>query len=180
VTDVGRPPRALLGWTDRRLPSGRGRVLLAICAVGVALLSSAGAAFLAVRAVETIRAEQAGPSALAAAQDLTPKLLNFDYKTIDADLARSHSVTTGEFWSQNSMLGPVLKPTVVQEQASTQTVVRGAGVVSAAPDKVVTLLLLNQTTNGKNLSAPQVSSRSARVTVSRADGQWLIAGFEPL
>lgn len=144
------------------------------------MLCSAGATILTVRTVETVRAEQASAQALAAAQDLIPKLLNFDHKTIDADIARSRSVTTGEFWSQNAMLGQTLKPTVTQGQASTQTVVRGAGVVRSKPDQVVVLTVLNQTTSGNNLSAPQVNGRSARVTLVAADGRWLIAGFEPL
>lgn len=169
----------LLGYADRVLPAGRARVLLAVALVVLALTGAGAVSVLGFSTVDEVRKEQAGRDALAAVLDLTPKLLNFDYRTIDADMARAQSVTTGEYWSQNS-LGQTLKPAVVEQQGSTNTVVRSGGVADAQPDRVVVLVFLNQTTTGKGLSAPRVDSRAARVTAERVDGAWLLAGFEPL
>lgn len=174
-----RFPRAMFTRADHVLPIGRLRVLLTAVTAVLALGSAAGVTVLTLSTVDTMRAEQAGQQATSAVLDLTPKLLNFDYRTIDADIARAQSVTTGEYWVQNG-LADTLKPVVVAQEASTQTVVQAAGVADAQPDRVVVLVFLNQTTSGNNLPAPRVDSRVARVTAARADGTWLLAGFEPL
>ncbi|NKQ51558.1 hypothetical protein HFP15_01540 [Amycolatopsis sp. K13G38] len=172
-------PRAVVGRADRVLPTRRVRIVLAAITVLLAAAAAAAVTVLSLSTVDTIAKERAGAQAVSAVLDLTPKLLNFDYRTIDADIERAKSVTTGEYWAQNG-LAATLKPAVVQEQATTQTVVRSAGVADAQPDRVVVLVFLNQTTTGKSLTAPRVDSRVARVTAARVDGKWLLAGFEPL
>ncbi|KAA9163657.1 hypothetical protein FPZ12_009160 [Amycolatopsis acidicola] len=172
-------PRAVVTRGDRALPKGKPRIVLAAFAVVLALAGAGAVTVLTLSTLDTTRSEQAGKDAVAAALDLTPKLLDYDYKTIDADLARAQSVTTGDYWAQNGLAG-TLKPAVVAQEASTHTVVQAAGVADAQPDRVVVLAFLNQTTTGKNLSAPRVDSRVAKVTVARVDGRWLLAAFEPL
>jgi Mce-associated membrane protein len=174
-----RFPGAVVARADRALPGGRIRGLLAVVSAMLALGGAAGVTVLAVPTVDRMRAEEAGREAVPAVQDLTPKLLNFDYRTIDADIARAKSVTTGEYWAQNA-LADTLRPAVVAQQATTRTVVQAAGVADTRPDRVVVLVFLNQTTTGKDLSAPRVDSRVARMTAAKVAGQWLLAGFEPL
>lgn len=176
---VKRFSRRVVSRADRLLPGGRLRGLVAAVTVLLALGCAAGVTVLMVSTVDEIRAEQAGRDAVPAVLELTPKLLDFDYRTIDADIARAKSVTTGDYWAQNA-LADTLKPAVVSEQATTKTVVQGAGVADARPDRVVVLVFLNQTTSGKNLTAPRVDSRVARVTATKTGGIWLLAGFEPL
>lgn len=169
----------VLGRADRIVPSGRPRTVLAAVAVVLVLGFATATGLLASWTMSTVDAEGSGAQAMAAALDLTPKLLNYDYRTIDADIARAKSVTTGDYWAQNG-LADTLKPAVVAQEASTQTVVRAAGTADARPGHVVVLVFVNQTTTGKGLSAPRVDSRVARVTIDRVDGKWLLAGFEPL
>ncbi|TDV55351.1 hypothetical protein [Actinophytocola oryzae] len=161
------------------LPTGRARAVLAGVVAVLAVGAAGGVGVLGVSTLDTVRTEQAARDAVAAVLDLTPKLLDFDYRTIDADVVRAKSVTTGEYWAQNA-LTETLKPAVVEMQATTTTVVRAAGVADAQPDRVVVLVFVNQTTTGKNLSAPRVDSRVARVTAARVEDRWLLAGFEPL
>lgn len=174
-----RLPRRVVARADRVLPGGWLRVLLAVVTVVLGLGCAAGVTVLTLSTVDELQTEQAGRDAVPAVLDLTPKLLDFDYRTIDADIARAKSVTTGDYWTQNA-LTDTLKPAVVSEQATTKTVVQSAGVADAQPNRVVVLVFLNQTTSGKNLTAPRVDSRVARVTAARTDGKWLLAGFEPL
>ncbi|MBE9373315.1 hypothetical protein IQ251_02535 [Saccharopolyspora sp. HNM0983] len=174
-----RLPRRAIDRADRSLPSGRSRSLLAaftaLLAAGAVVATSA----LTFSAVDAVRTERAKREAVPSVQELTPRLLNFDFRTIDADLDRAKSVTTGDYWGQNE-LGDTLKPAVLAEEASTRTVVRSAGVERARPDRVVVLVYLNQTTEGKSLSAPRVDSRVARVTAAKTGDRWLLAAFEPL
>lgn len=176
---LARKSRAVVDGADRGLPAGRPRLLLAGVAVLVALASVAVATMFTFWTVDSVRTDQASQDAMAAVVSLTPKLLDYDYRTIDADIARAQSVTTGDYWSQNP-LAQTLKPAVTEQQASTRTVVRAAGVTDAQPDRVVVLVFLTQTTTGKGLPAPRVDSRVARVTAQLVAGRWLLAGFEPL
>lgn len=176
---VLRLPRAVAGRADRVLPGGRTRVVLAIVAVLLALASLAGVAVLAFSTVDSVRREQAGQEALEAVRDMTPKFLNFDHRNIDADIARSRSVTTDEYWSQNT-LGKQFKQAIIGQEASTKTVVRAAGVADAEPGRVDVLVFLDQTTAGKDLPQPRVDPRVARVTATSVDGTWRIAGFKSL
>lgn len=174
-----RLPRAAVGRADRVLPGGRARVLLAIVAVLLALGSLAGVAVLAFSTADSVRREQAGQEALAAVRDLTPKFLNFNHQSIDADIARSRSVTTDEYWSRNT-LGKQFKQAIMAQKASTKTVLRAAGVADAEPGRVDVLVFLDQTTEGKDLPEPRVDPRVARVTATNVDGTWRIAGFTSL
>lgn len=155
------------------------RITLAAVAVLLALASATALALLSLSTVDSVRTDDARGPSMAAVQSLTPKLLDYGYQTIDKDIARAQSVTTGDYWAQNA-LAQTLKPAVVEEQATTTTVVKAAGVAEAQPDRVVVLVFLTQTTTGKGLTAPRVDSRIARVTAQRVNGRWLLAGFEPM
>ena len=176
---LGRLPAAVVNRADRGLPAGRPRIVLAALLVLCALAGAGVVTRLAFATADAVRSGDAGPAAMAAVVKLTPQLLDYDYKTINADIARAQSVTTGDYWAQNS-LAQTLTPAVVQQQAGTTTVVDSAGVSDAQPDRVVVLVFLTQTTTGKGLQSPRVDSRVARVTAQLVQGRWLIAGFEPI
>ncbi|GAA5148893.1 hypothetical protein GCM10023321_11860 [Pseudonocardia eucalypti] len=179
IRALGRLAGAVVTGADRALPPGLPRVLLAAATALLAVGGAVGLTVLTFSTADALRGESAGRQAVSAALDLTPKLLNFDYRTLDTDLERARSAATGDYWAR-SALAETIRPVVVEQRASMRTVVREAGVAEAGPDRVVVLLFLNQTTSGKNLIAPRVDSRVARVTAVRVDGRWLLAGFEPV
>ena len=165
-------------------PSGAGdrhRWLL----VGLAVLAVAAAvvvgqlAHAAVVAGETDAATRDGA---AAAASLTPVLLGYDWRTVDADAERIDGVTTGPFAEQNRaiVLGLVV-PAAVEGHASSSATVSGVGVVTAGPDRVETVVLYTQITTRDGDPAPRRDARSARVVLEPADdGRWLVAGFDAL
>ena len=163
-------------------PGDRGRWLL----VGLAVLAVAAAlvvgqlARAAMVAGETDAAARDGAAAAAA---LTPVLLGYDWRTVDADAERIDGVTTGLFAEQNRaiVLGLVV-PAAVAGHASSSATVSGVGVVTAAPDHVETVVLYTQTTTRDGDPAPRRDARSARVVLQPApdDGRWLVAGFDAL
>ena len=179
IRALRRLPAAVVTGADQSLPTGRVRIVLAALALLCALAGAGVVTQLAFATAGTMQTQDAGPAAMAAVVKLTPELLDYNYKTIDADIARAQSVTTGDYWAQNS-LAQTLTPAVVQQQAGTTTVVDSAGVADAQPDRVVVLVFLTQTTTGKALQTPRVDSRVARVTAQLVQGHWLIAGFEPI
>jgi Mce-associated membrane protein len=165
-------------------PAGRdrGRWLL----VGLAVLAVAAAVVvgqLARAAVVAGETDAAARDGAAAAAALTPVLLGYDWRTVDADAERIDAVTTGPFAAQNRaiVLGLVV-PAAVEGHASSSATVSGVGVVTAAPDHVETVVLYTQTTTRDGNPAPRRDARSARVVLepSPDDGRWLVAGFDAL
>jgi Mce-associated membrane protein len=52
-------------------------------------------------------------------------------------------------------------------------------VVDLHPDSAVVLLFIHQTTTSKEKPEPILTANSVRVTLTKVNGSWLIAKFEP-
>jgi Mce-associated membrane protein len=123
--------------------------------------------------------EQARTDGLAAAVDLTPKLLTFDYRTLPVEVGQAQATTTGDFAKEYSTLvQQYLTPNAMKQQFVTQVTVRDKAVVSAEPGKLVAMLYLSQVTTSATLTAPRLDNSSVRVTLTEVGGQWLVAGLE--
>jgi Mce-associated membrane protein len=154
--------------------------------VGLAVLVVAAAVvvgLLAKRAVVAGETDAAGRDGARAAADLTPVLLTYDWRTVDADAERIDSVTTGPFAEQNhAIVAGLVVPAAVDGHATSSATVSRVGVVTAAPDRVETVVLYTQTTTRDGDPAPRSDARSARVVLEPDpdDGRWLVAGFDAL
>jgi hypothetical protein len=159
----------------------RRRLLVGLAVLAVVAAVAVGQ--LAHRAVVAGETDSAARDGARAAADLTPVLLGYDWRTVDADADRIDTVTTGPFAEQNRaiVLGLVV-PAAVEGHASSSATVSGVGVVTAAPDRVETVVLYTQTTTRDGDPAPRRDARSARVVLepSPDDGRWLVAGFDAL
>lgn len=173
-------PSKLVDGADRRLPTGRLRGVLLVILALIAAALVAALVVLVLRVVDNQRTEQTRQEAAGAVERLTPKLLNFDHRTLDADIARARSVTAGEYQKKNDRLAQSLRPTVSKLKGSTQTVVRSASVSEASADRASVLVYLDQTTNTAQLDAPRVDTRAAQVSVVYVDGSWRVEGFQPI
>ena len=153
--------------------------------VGLAVLTVAAAVVvgqLAHRAVVAGETDAAARDAAQAAATLTPVLLGYDWRTVDADAERIDGVTTGPFADQNhAIVAGLVVPAAVDGHASSSATVSGVGVVTATPDHVETVVLYTQTTT-RDGAAPRRDARSARVVLEPDpdDGRWLVAGFDAL
>jgi Mce-associated membrane protein len=183
---IGRAGRALLHalaapalLIDRRLPPGKARraVTTSLGVLAVALLVVT--AVMSARFVGHERTQNARAAGLAAAVELTPELLTYDYRTLAADVARAQAATTGEFAGQyRALVEQSLDPNAAQQQFVTKVQVSDSSVVSATPSEVVALLYLSQVTTSKRLTAPRLDNSGVRVTVSEVDGRWLISKLD--
>jgi Mce-associated membrane protein len=155
-----------------------------LAALGVlAIAAAVVVGQLAHRAVVAGETEAAARDGAAAAAALTPVLLGYDWRTVDADAERIDGVTTGPFAAQNhAIVAGLVVPAAVDGRASSSATVSRVGVVDAAPDHVETVVLYTQTTTRADAPAPRRDARSARVVLepSPDGGRWLIAGFDAL
>ncbi|KRB76251.1 hypothetical protein ASE01_14695 [Nocardioides sp. Root190] len=151
---------------------------------GVAVLAAlAIAVFCGVQAQRADAGADARTEALAAAEKRVPDLLSYDAATLDEDLRRARSQTTGDFTSDyGRILDDVVAPQAKARGISTRAVVGAAGVVRGDGDEVVVLLFLTQTTTTEAAgdNGTSVAGSRVEVTMVPADGGWKIGSLEPV
>lgn len=159
----------------------RRRVVLVVLGV-LAIAGAVVVGQLAHRAVVAGESDAAARDGTRAAAALTPVLLGYDWRTVDADAERIDGVTTGPFADQNhAIVAGLVVPAAVDGHATSSATVSRVGVLSATPDHVETVVLYTQTTSREGDPAPRRDARSARLALEPGDdGRWLIAGFDAL
>jgi Mce-associated membrane protein len=109
------------------------------------------------------------------------KLLSYSPDTLDQDFKAAEAYLTGDFLAYyKQFTDQVVRPAAQQRHlATTATVVR-AGVQSLASQTGSILLFVNQTTTSNDQPSPTTTSSSVLVDLSRVNGTWLIAKFNPV
>ncbi len=155
-------------------------VLLGLLAAVLAVLAAVGH----LRLRELRDSESSAAAALAAARTFAPDMLSYDYRTIDADLARARGYATGDLADHYRELATVLAPEVRRQQTVQQAVVAAAAVESATPDRVQVLLFMNMGTTkvfpGEKQPQKQVVQNRARFVLVRGQGHWLVSELSTL
>lgn len=168
-------------WVDRLLPDRRSRSLAVRVLIAAAAVLVVAVGTLSVMAVHESRIDSARIYGLSAAVDLTPKLLTYDYRTLDADAAEAQASITGDFAGQyKDYFAQLLSPNAKAQQFVSKATVRAASEVSATADQVVALIYLDQATTSKALTAPRLDNSGVRVTVTEVGGRWLISKLDRL
>ncbi|MFE0329790.1 hypothetical protein ACWEWI_05655 [Streptomyces sp. NPDC003753] len=181
------------GWDDPPEPSAeeepkqltpgpvRGRRLLtaALCVVLVAGLVAV--AVLGWQYREGRRADQARSQALTAAKEAAPIVLSYDYRHLDQDFARARGRLTGGFRDQYlKTTKTVVGPTAAKYHGVVKATVAAASVVSAAPDKAVVLLFVNQTTQSTQVPGSRLDLNRVRMTLTRTSTGWKVSAVDAL
>ncbi|WP_248966074.1 hypothetical protein [Sphaerisporangium perillae] len=128
--------------------------------------------------------ESAAAEAVAAARAYAPDMLSYDYRTIDADLARARGYATGNLAAHYGELARVLVPTVKRQQTVQQAAVAAAAVESATPGRVQVLLFMNMGTTkllpGEKQPQKQVVQNRARFVLIKGQDHWLVSELSTL
>ncbi|MEU8358011.1 hypothetical protein AB0C27_18535 [Nonomuraea sp. NPDC048882] len=129
-------------------------------------------------------AEAAAAEATVAAKKVAPELLSYDYRTIEEDLARAGTFTTGDLTGHYKELSKSLASRA-KAQKIVQTVdVTDVGVEHAEPGRVEVLLFMNTGTvkeiPGKEGLQREFTQNRARFVMVRQESRWLVAGLSTL
>jgi Mce-associated membrane protein len=152
-------------------------------AIGLVLASAAAAVsvYWWVYRPDRLTDAAAQQQVIAAAKEGTEALLSYSPESLDADLANAKSHLTGEFLSYyNDFTDKVVAPASRDKGVKTEANVARAAVSQMRPDKADVLVFVNQVTTSKERPTPALSTSSVMVTLLRADGRWLISGFNPV
>ncbi|MDT0468979.1 hypothetical protein [Streptomyces gibsoniae] len=135
------------------------------------------------------QAEQARGEALAAARKAAPVVLSYDYRHLDRDFSRARALLTGHFRDQyGKTTKAVVAPTATKYHGVVKATVAtpadggapAASVVSAAPDRAVVLLFVNQVTQSTQVSEPRLDLNRVRMTLTRTSDGWKVSGVDAL
>lgn len=147
---------------------------------GLALLLGMAGGFLKWQDSSVRDAEVARAESVQAAKDGTIALLSYNPDTVERQLGAARDLLTGDFRdSYTSLTHDVVIPGAKQKQISAVATVPAAASVSAAPNRAVVLVFVNQSAI-VGTRAPTETASSVRVTLDKVGGRWLISGFDPV
>jgi Mce-associated membrane protein len=138
-------------------------------------------AVLGWRAVSEARLRSSQDAALAAARADTEQVLSYSPRSVQADLAASRKLVSGDFAAKFDQLATqVILPATQSQGLSTKAKVVRAAVVDATADQAHLILFVDQSTTAKDQTGAQTSSNQVGVTMTLTGGQWLISDLQPL
>lgn len=129
--------------------------------------------------------DEAGSSAVAAAQRSLPILLSYDYRHLASDRSAATRVLTPSYAKVFGKTFDLLEKgkdgtagSAVQTKTVVKATVVGSAVMDAEPDRVNVLAFVNQSsTHGS--AQPTLFQNRVRVAMVHRDGRWLVDGLEP-
>ena len=120
-------------------------------------------------------------SAVDAARSGTLALLSYKPDTLDKDVAAAKSHLSGDFLnSYDEFTKQILSPAAKEKAVATTAQVVGAAATDVRPDSAVVLVFVNQVSTSRERPDPAMASSSVLVSLTKADGGWLITKFDPL
>jgi len=133
------------------------------------------------RTSDTTTVGAARRAALAVAPGIARDVLSYDYRTIDADIARAQAETTATFAQQYATTAAQLKSAAQTNHAIVQAQPHAPGIVSAITDNVVVLVFVDQVsvTEPAEATTPTTHAAESRVqmTLRHVNGKWLLDGL---
>jgi Mce-associated membrane protein len=153
---------------------------ISLIVVVVAAVGLAGALFFVQYRPNQQTDDVAAHAAIKAASEGTVALLSYSPETLDNDVAAGKSHLTGELLRYFTGFSQYfVAPAVRQQRVKASASVLRAAVADMHPNSAVVLLFVHQTTSSKDKPDPVLSTNNVRVTLTKVNGSWLIAKFEP-
>ena len=122
-----------------------------------------------------ITSTEARDAGMAAAAQLTEKVLSYDWKTLDADSKANQAVLAPSFRNEYAKTMSGVKAGAVKNQVKLKSSAKATSIVSATENKVVALVFVNRVTTAKGTANQRVDSTRVLVTLTRSGGDWRIS-----
>ena len=150
----------------------------------VALIASAGLAgwlYLERYRPDQLTDAAAQQVALDAATSGTVALLSYSPESLDKDFAAAKTRLTGDFLSYYTQFTEqIVTPAAREKSVKTAASVVRAAVTNIEPDTAEVLVFINQTTTSQENPDGAFAASSVKVGLTKIDGTWLIASFDPV
>ncbi|MBS9535690.1 Mce protein [Mycobacterium sp. M1] len=120
----------------------------------------------------------AGVAGQQAASAFAEALTSIDSDDVDRDFDAVLNGSTGEFRDTYTKASQQLRQLLVDNKATAQGEVIAAAVQSESKDRVVVLLMVNQTITNTARPDPRVDRSRMKMTMEKVDGRWLASKVE--
>jgi Mce-associated membrane protein len=178
VHDHSITKRLVPPWLSRFRPRARTLVLVVVV---VAVTGLAAWTYGYQYRPDIQSGDAAAQSAMRAAADGTVALLSYGPDSVNEDFASAKKHLTGDFLSYYAKFTEkVVAPAAKEKGVKTTAAVVQAAVSEIHPDSAVVLLFVNQGTTTKDRPEPSLTSSTVLVRMTKLDGDWLIAKFDPV
>lgn len=157
------------------------RATVILVAAALCVPVAVGVVLLAAKASAASARNESRTGALDAATRITRDILSYDYRTIDRDLARARSETTGTFERQYAATAAALRSQAVATHAIVQARVRDTGIISASANRAVVLVFADQVSVTRAQAAAIPTTRlipsAVQLTLTNSHGRWLVSAL---
>lgn len=157
-------------------PRRRRALLAAVIGIVVALASVSGV--LGWLLWQSHQVDVAGQQARDAAVSYAQVLTSIDSGRVDENFDQVLAGATGEFKDMYSESSVQLRQLLIDNKATAHGVVVESAVQSAATDKVVVLLFVDQSVSNASVPDPRLDRSRIKMTMEKIDGQWRAAKVE--
>ncbi|MGH3583470.1 MAG: DUF3329 domain-containing protein, partial [Mycobacterium sp.] len=121
---------------------------------------------------------RAGDAARQAAVTYAQILTSIDSGKVDENFTQVLDGATGEFKDMYSQSSVQLRQLLIDNKAAAHGIVTESAVQSAAKDKVVVLLFVDQSVQNTNVPDPRIDRSRVKMTMEYVDGRWRAAKVE--
>jgi Mce-associated membrane protein len=121
---------------------------------------------------------EAGQDAQQTAVEYAQVLTSIDSNNVDQNFTDVLDGATGEFKDMYTKSSLQLRQLLVDNKATAHGVVTESAIQSASRDKVVLLLMVNQTVSNTARPDPRVDRSRMKMTMELVDGRWLASKVE--
>nr|WP_231984485.1 hypothetical protein [Mycobacterium sp. E342] len=146
----------------------------------VAAMSVAASLYFVLYRPDQQVSEAAAQRAIRAASEGSVAVLSYAPDNLDRDFAKAKSYLTGNFLAYYTKFTEQIAALAQQKHVTETAQVIRAAVSELHPDSAVVLVFVNQTATSAEKPQPQTTANSARVTLTKVKGSWLISKLDPL
>jgi Mce-associated membrane protein len=157
----------------------RWRPIVGITVVVASVGAPAGVYFALYRPDQQVN-EAAAHRAIQVASDGAQAVLSYSYDHLDNDFTNARSYLTGEFLAYyDKFTAEAVAPTAKQGRLTATANVIRAAVMDLHADSAGVLVFVNQTTASMEKKDPTKTQSAVLVRLTKVDGSWRIAKFDP-
>jgi Mce-associated membrane protein len=165
--------------------TGSRRALLTAVAAALSVALAAADIVLWLNGRHAAAVERSRSQAVSAARQAARDILSYDYRSLQADIAKAKSETTGLFAKQYAGSADTLLAQAAQLRAIVQaTPASPPAIVSATADEVVVLVFIDQASvkqpAGQKTPATRIDQSRVRMTMTKVGGAWKVSQLAAL
>lgn len=165
--------------------TGDRRTLLAMVAAGLCVALLAADIVLWLNGRHAAAVERSRTEAVNAARQAARDILSYDYRSLQSDIAKAKSETTGLFAKQYSGSASTLLAQAAELRAIVQaTPASPPAIVSATADQVVVLVFVDQASvkqpAGQKTPATRIDQSRVRMTMTKVGNAWKVSQLAAL